>query len=85
MNLIIAKSNGITVHNVHDVSGAEEIELMFKIYLSTGDYKKQFCFAELPKVMPGVYTIVASTFETQQVGEFFLQVGAFHPISVSKL
>ncbi len=39
---------------------------------SSGEYRKGFCYCEVPKIGKGVYTILVSTFDPGQVGNFSL-------------
>ncbi|KAF7541056.1 hypothetical protein G7Z17_g12052 [Cylindrodendrum hubeiense] len=43
---------------------------------SSGEYRRGCSVANIPQVDPGVYTVVCSTFEANQMAEFALRVGS---------
>ena len=51
----------------------------------SGEYTKGFAFAELENVDPGTYTIVCSTFERGQYGEFRLEIGTMCPCTIDRV
>lgn len=51
----------------------------------SGEYTKGYAFAELEKVDPGTYTIVCSTFERGQYGEFRLNIGTMCPCTINRV
>lgn len=67
--------NGRQVHSVtaRDIIG------------DSGEYRKGFAFAKLDNVQAGVYTIVCSTFERGQVGDFVLRVNSTSEITVKRV
>ena len=51
----------------------------------SGEYTKSFALAEMSKIPAGAYTIICSTFEQGQTGEFSLHVSATSPCYVNRL
>ncbi|KAI0024678.1 hypothetical protein F4780DRAFT_768674 [Xylariomycetidae sp. FL0641] len=50
---------------------------------SSGEYRRGCALASVPALDPGAYTVVVSTFETGQLADFTLRVGADHlPLDV---
>ena len=51
----------------------------------SGEYRKGFAFAEIPRVQAGTYTVVCSTFEQGQVGSFSLSVSSMTACHVDRV
>jgi calpain-7 len=73
LNITVVKSNGQRL----------SVASLNNIYVTSGDYRKQFCHVELPKVSAGQYTVVLSTFEPHQTGDFVLRIGSFEPVAIN--
>ncbi|KAL9099158.1 MAG: hypothetical protein Q9163_005302 [Psora crenata] len=56
-----------------------------EIFGDSGEYTKSFALAEISDVPPGTYTIVCSTFEQGQIGEFSLHISATSICYVNRL
>ncbi|KAI9771823.1 MAG: cysteine protease [Geoglossum simile] len=67
VKLVWANGQRVTAITTRDIVG------------ESGEYRRGCALAELPNVAPGAYTIVCSTFEPMQLGEFTLRVGADTP------
>lgn len=50
---------------------------------TSGDYRRACALAEVPEVDAGVYTVVCSTFEPNQLADFTLRVGAMTNCTVT--
>ncbi|KAL7271784.1 cysteine protease [Rhizina undulata] len=55
------------------------------IIAESGEYRRGCALAETTALQPGDYTIVASTFEPGQMGEFTLQVGTTTPDAIFEI
>lgn len=51
----------------------------------SGEYRKGFAFAKIPAVQAGVYTVICSTFEPGQLGDFILRVRSMSPCALEKI
>ena len=51
----------------------------------SGEYRKGYAFAEIQDVQAGMYTIVCSTFEQGQLGEFTLRVSSMSACAVNRI
>ncbi|KAI1310984.1 PALB protein [Xylaria venustula] len=50
---------------------------------TSGDYRRGCALASIPSVDAGTYTIVCSTFETGQIGDFTLRIGSDVPCTIT--
>lgn len=55
------------------------------IVFDSKDYRRGCCVAESPSVAAGRYTIICSTFEADQLGDFTLSLQSNHPTHVAPL
>ena len=55
------------------------------VMLDSGEYRKGFAFAEMRDVPSGTYTVVCSTFEQGQTGDFSLSVGTTAPCDIVRV
>ncbi|KAI9314987.1 hypothetical protein BX666DRAFT_1965459, partial [Dichotomocladium elegans] len=46
------------------------------VLAESGPYRHGFCYCEIPVIEPGNYTVVASTFEPDLLGQFILTLGS---------
>ena len=51
----------------------------------SGEYRKGYAFTEIHNVAAGSYTIICSTFEQGQLGEFVLQIGTMSPCLIKQV
>ena len=68
----LVHSNGQRIHSVRNRD----------IVFDSKDYRRGCCLAEYAELEPGQYTIICSTFEPQQLGNFTLLVESSHPADV---
>lgn len=75
LHLKLMWGNGKQIHSVtsRDIVG------------DSAEHRKGFAFARLRDVQAGLYTIVCSTFETGQLGDFTLRVNSTAPCIASKI
>lgn len=52
------------------------------LLVSSGEYRRGCAVADLPRLEPGVYTVVCSTFEAGQQAEFALRVTSMVPVTL---
>lgn len=55
------------------------------IIVDSKDYRPSCCLAEVAELDAGNYTIICSTFEPQQLGDFTLRIDSSQPITATKL
>lgn len=55
------------------------------ILADSGDYRRQSCIAELDNLGPGTYTIIGSTFESDQIAAFSLRVDSTSQVTLKRL
>ncbi|WPH04362.1 Hypothetical protein R9X50_00725200 [Acrodontium crateriforme] len=55
------------------------------IIVDSKDYRRRCCITELSELQAGQYTIITSTFEPQQLGDFSLTVGSAEPVQIKQL
>jgi calpain-7 len=53
-----------------------------RVYESSGDYRKHFCYLQCENIPAGAYNIVVSTFHPAQLGGFLLQVMSTSQFSI---
>lgn len=70
VNLVWAKGRQIQSVTTRDIVGG------------SGEYRKGFAIAEIKGVPAGTYTVVCSTFEKGQLGDFELRVGSTNPCQI---
>ena len=51
----------------------------------SGEHQRGYAFTEIKSLQAGTYTIICSTFEPGQLGNFMLQVGSTRPCQVNKV
>ena len=68
----LVHSNGQRIHSIRNRD----------IVFDSKDYRRGCCLAEFAELEPGQYTIVCSTFEPQQLGDFTLLVESSQPTDV---
>ncbi|KAF2096321.1 cysteine proteinase [Rhizodiscina lignyota] len=69
-------------------SGGKRITSTLKrrdILVDSGDYRRQSCVAELEDLGPGTYTIIASTFEPDQIAAFSLRLDSTTSVTLKRL
>ncbi|KAI8099416.1 uncharacterized protein BX664DRAFT_321198 [Halteromyces radiatus] len=55
------------------------------ILVESGPYRHGFCYCEMETIKPGVYTVVASTFEADLIGEFVLTASSNIPLTIETI
>nr|POE48731.1 calpain-like protease palb/rim13 [Quercus suber] len=86
--LLESCSDDLNVHVklVHSSHGRRVHTLQSKdIITDSKDYRRGCCVAGASDVVPGVYTIICSTFEPQQIGAFALTVESSAPVQLALL
>ena len=73
VKLVWAKGKRIQMVTSRDIVG------------DSGEYRKAFAFADLPEIQGGLYTIVCSTFEQGQIGDFTLEVRSMASCALEKI
>ncbi|GAB1743442.1 hypothetical protein NU219Hw_g9271t1 [Hortaea werneckii] len=71
----LVHSNGLRIHAIRSRD----------IVFDSRDYRRGCCLAEFSALEPGQYTIICSTFEAQQLGDFTLRVDSSQPTEVKSL
>ncbi|KAI6813258.1 cysteine proteinase [Hortaea werneckii] len=71
----LVHSNGLRIHAIRSRD----------IVFDSRDYRRGCCLAEFSALEPGHYTIICSTFEAQQLGDFTLRVDSSQPTEVKLL
>lgn len=52
---------------------------------STGNYRSGFCYLDLYNIPEGVYNVMVSTFQPNQLGPFFLKVKCTTDVKIEKI
>ncbi|KAH6985097.1 hypothetical protein BKA56DRAFT_671533 [Ilyonectria sp. MPI-CAGE-AT-0026] len=73
VDLVWAQGKRVAALKVRDLVG------------SSGEYRRGCSVANIPRVDPGVYTVVCSTFEASQLAEFVLRVGSMKPVTLEPI
>ncbi|KAI8339399.1 hypothetical protein BC941DRAFT_420385 [Chlamydoabsidia padenii] len=55
------------------------------IITQSGSYRPGFCYCNLETIKDGVYTVVASTFEANMIGEFVLTAASDIPLTIEPI
>ncbi|KAF7196103.1 Calpain-like protease palB/RIM13 [Pseudocercospora fuligena] len=88
ISLLLEACNSEVNVNVKLLHGSRQrlYRLMNKdILVDSGDYRPGSCLAELEELLPGQYTIICSTFEAQDIGDFSLLIQSSRPVSTELL
>lgn len=75
VNLKLVHSKGLRIYSIRKKD----------IVFDSGDYRRGCCLAEFAELDPGHYTIICSTFEPHQLGDFSLLVESSQPTIVKML
>ena len=81
VNVILAMSQG----NPDDQISRRIHHLYDEPVIDTGAYRHGFAVSDIVFVPAGLYTLVASTFEAGQVGDFFLHVSSSRQAHISQI
>ena len=73
LKLVWANGKRVTSITSRDVAG------------DSGEYRIGYAIAEVLSVQPGTYTIVCSTFEAGQIGQFSLRIGTMSECAVERV
>ncbi|KAI9666370.1 MAG: cysteine protease [Bathelium mastoideum] len=76
----------VQVRLVHGGQRIRSLPARRDVIVDSAEYRKESALATLPSELPvGVYTVICSTFESGQVGDFVLRVDSMAQISIRRL
>ena len=89
--ILLSPSNKFHVHVklMHNSQRADRIKKppsRRDIIIDSGEYRKGSALAKLPSELDaGMYTVICSTYEPGQMGEFYLEINSMTPTSIRRI